>query len=376
MEQNTNRLYWAIGVIVIASFLLFGSLKVFGIDLLPKVTGKINNTFKEHELKTWPTTLNGGNASVYSGSDEGSVDSAGFGQELLSDAKKMKLNTVTIPVVVAIDSQGSNSGEVLDYSLNRALALSKIMSKNGIRTIIEPYPLIADGAVGESYFKPNDKSAFMDSWTGNVLSIIDAFKDEPTAGIYIGSNLTQLEDQNEAFNSLIKKARSSYSGKIIYRTNYWYNAVWDEATTKAFQDKKATPFFKNVDILSVAAYFELSSPDVFDVKTLQDRMSSTNVYSRQQNVLSQIRELHEATGKEIMFGELGISNHETSMSQPWNSQLSTPVDDRIQSIWYRAWIEQMRKESWFNGYSIFAIGYKGEALIPNEAAKQTIASLN
>ena len=296
----------------------------------------------------------------------------------LADVKAMNLNTVSIPIRVNIPSITSTEATVDQASVDNAVAITKTMIANGIKVIIEPYPFIDNGAGIETALQPTDKAAFMANWSKAVTDIASQVKGLDVKGMYIGSNFTNLEDQSDAFDGLINELRPIFKGKLIYRTNWWYNATWDAATTQAFEEKKQTPFFKNVDMLSIAAYFEVSDPDEMDVNKLKAQLSNTSIYNRGQNIIGQIEDLHKATGKPIMFGEMGITNYVGAMAKPYAFQFgdNATKNDMIQSVWYQAWIETMNQYDWFKGYSVFAIGDKSSEFYPNAKAQETLKTLN
>ena len=45
MEQNTDRMYWTIGIIVIAAMVLLGTLNLVDAQVLPTIKDKIFNVF-------------------------------------------------------------------------------------------------------------------------------------------------------------------------------------------------------------------------------------------------------------------------------------------------------------------------------------------
>lgn len=296
----------------------------------------------------------------------------------LADVKAMNLNTVSIPIHVNIPSITSNEATVDQDSAANAIAITKTMIANGVKVIIEPYPFINNGAGVETDLQPTNKAAFMANWSKAVTDIASQVKGLDVKGMYIGSNFVNLEDQSDAFDGLINELRPIFKGKLIYRTNWWYNATWDAPTTQAFEEKKQTPFFKNVDMLSIAAYFEVSDPDEMDVNKLKAQLSNTSIYNRGQNIVGQIEDLHKATGKPIMFGEMGITNYVGAMAKPYAFQFGANAakNDMIQSVWYQAWIETMNQYDWFKGYSVFAIGDKSSEFYPNAKAQETLKTLN
>lgn len=376
MEKNTDRLGFAlITLSVVAFFLLLfnGGFKTAADGLfsglksqIEKATGSVGHSISQTEI----SFANGGDVSAWAESPD----------DVLADVKSMNLNSVSIPVKVNISSTSGTDAAVDTQSLALAESMVALMNKNHINTIIEPYPYIANGTEAEVDINPTDKHAFMENWGSSVDTIAKSVsKYDNVTGLYIGSNFVNLEDQTADFDSLIDNLHSIFKGQIIYRTNWWYNATWDAATTEAFEKKKETPMFKKVDVLSIASYFEVTNDaDIMSVPDLKVAMNNTSKNSRGQKIIDQIKELHEATGKPITFGELGITNYVGAMSQPYQMTFPTGTaqNDEIQSVWYTAWIETMRQYDWFKGYYVFGVGDTSSAFYPNSKTKATLYNLN
>lgn len=162
----------------------------------------------------------------------------------LRDVKSMNLNTVTIPIRVNIDSLTSNNATIDKDSEAVAISSIKMLIQNKIKVIVEPYPFIDNGNGGETSLQPTDELLFMKNWSKSVLDIATDIKDLDVKGLYIGSNFYNLEDQSELFNNLISSVRSVFKGKLIYRTNWWYNASWSKESMDFFENKKQTHFLK------------------------------------------------------------------------------------------------------------------------------------
>lgn len=370
MEQNTNRMWWTIGVILLGGVLLFGTIIVLNKDSMPELSSKFTSLSKKSDNHTPNITFaKGGDVSAWSSSPS----------EVISDIDSMKLNSISIPVKVNISNASNSDATIDDSSMQYAQTIAAMMKTKNINTVIEPYPYIDNGIQTEVDLNPKNKHEFMVNWGNAVKTIATSFaKYDNVTGLYIGSNFVHLENQTDEFVSLINDLRPLFKGNIIYRTNWWYNAVWDETTTKAFETKKETPLFKKVDILSIASYFEVTNDkDIMSVPELKSALNSTLKYSREQHIIDQIKELHEASGKPITFGELGITNYEGSMSQPYkyDYDITSPINDDIQSIWYTAWIETMNQYDWFKGYYLFGVGDSNSVFAPNSKTKETIRNL-
>lgn len=371
-DNKSSHLMWIAITLALLVF-IFAELKVKHPNLRNSTIDKVEQVDKEPNKNTSipdleASRINSGNVSAWNATPS----------SVLADVKSMNLNSVSIPIRVNIDTTNSNDAKIDKDSETNALNIINTMISNKIKVVVEPYPFVNNGHSTETDLQPNDKALFMKNWSNSVMEIANDIKGLDVKGLYIGSNFAHVEDQSDAFDKLINDLKPIFSGKIIYRTNWWYNATWDAPTTQAFEEKKKTPFFKNVDILSIANYFEISDPDTMDPDQLKANLSNTTVYNRGQNVIGQIEDLHKATGKPIMFGELGITNNIGAMSKPhaYGYPKDSPKNDMIQSVWYQTWIESMSKYDWFDGYSIYAIGDSESEFAPNSKAIQVLKSLN
>lgn len=366
MEQNINRLYGVVVGVLISALLIFGGGKFYGSTI-----ANLKEKAFDKQIVTKPSlrNLNGGDVSAWNTTPE----------QIKADVKSMNLNSVSVPFVIDIPNLQSSQANLRD--MTHSLEIVKELKAEGKRVIVEPYPLIASSDEGgdETSLNPTDKDLFMKNWSDAVLTVAKAVKGYAPEGLYIGSNFVKLEQtESKSFDKLIEDLRPEFKGNILYRTNFWYTADWAPETISNFNDKKQIEFFKNVDVLSIAAYFEVSDPDEMDVTKLREKMKNVTVYNRGQNIIKELEELHQATGKPIIFGELGITNHTTAMKQPYAYWLdsSLPTDENIQSVWYEAWIKEMRQYSWFYGYTIFSIGEKESVFYPNAKAQETLRALN
>ncbi|MCA7081804.1 hypothetical protein LGL73_13720, partial [Staphylococcus aureus] len=126
----------------------------------------------------------------------------------------------------------------------------------------------------------------------------------------------------------------------------------------AYQNKLNNPLFGYVDVIAIAAYFEVTnkvSPSVQDIK---DGIYNVPIHDRGQNIYQEIKSFYDKWNKPIMFGELGIPPYDQSASAPYqaNIQPGWKLSDTIQHNWFAAWYEVFALETWLLGFSIFSVG--------------------
>lgn len=277
--------------------------------------------------------------------------------QVIKDIKMLKANTVNIPIVIGIPNLESNEMEILDYSLNKAIELVKKLNKRNINIILEPYPWIADGSKYETEYNPKDKPRFFDDWNNILNYIIKNIANEyDVYGLIVGSNFTMLEDYEDDWCGIIDTVKSEYSGIVTYKTSWWYTARWDEDSIKSYEKKLNNKLFSKVDMISIAAYFELSDKEENSVEELIDCLNSTKINSRSQNIEEEIYNFYKKYKKQIYFGELGFPRRNHAATQPWNDRVSDVENNEEQARCFEAYRAVFEDKDYIKGFSVFALG--------------------
>jgi hypothetical protein len=305
------------------------------------------------EIKTSIDTVNpenwkSGNVSVFG---EKTVDS------IIAEAVALNLNTITVPVIVKAKSATDSYPLIDQTSWVTAKQTAIVLKAKGYNVVIEPFPYIANGTIIETEWNPSNKTQWFTSW-GNALQEIAVFAEtENLDGMYIASNLVKLESYVTQWTTIISNLRAVYTGKVIYRTNWWVTATWAPETVKAYNAKLNNPIFGLVDVIAIAAYFELTDAQNPTKQVLKDSIFNVPYYNRGQNIFNEVKALNTKWGKPIFFGELGIPPYEKAPSQPWAFQYTSTdtYNESIQTNWFNAWYEVFGTQDWFLGYSVFAI---------------------
>lgn len=277
--------------------------------------------------------------------------------QALSDIEKFKLNTVNIPVVIKIKDLSSTTMEIDADSKERAIELIKLLKGKNISIILEPYPWIDDGKKYETDWKPNDINTFFWNWKTTVLKplIQEIANPYKVDALNIGSSFVNMEYAEGYWCDTIDYVRTLYKGLVTYRTGWWYSE-------EGYQKKLNNQMFSKLDFISIAAYFELTDKNVKigtnTVENLVGAIENTQSYNRKQNVKEEIKTLHNKWNKKIFFGELGFPKINKASAEPWNPFQNDIENDKEQANCFEAYKREFENESWFLGFSIFAIGEK------------------
>ena len=280
----------------------------------------------------------------------------------LNDIEKLGLNTVNLPIVININNLASSDMSIDYDSQKKAIELIKILKAKGIHIILEPYPWIANGSEYETDWNPSDIDAFFWNWKTKVLKVLmdDVANPYEIDILNIGTGFNHMEYAHGYWSDLIDYVREHYNGLITYRTSWWVTATWDPDTIQNYEDKLNNPLFSKLDIISIAAYFELTDNDTNSTQNLVRAINSTQIFDRNQNVRQEIKNFYEKWDKPIFFGELGFPRTIKASIHPWDPFQSATIDNNEQANCFEAYKIVFENEPWFIGFSVFAIGEHSE----------------
>ncbi|HSQ89155.1 glycoside hydrolase family 113 [Romboutsia sp.] len=281
--------------------------------------------------------------------------------QALNDIKALRVNTVNVPVVIEIPSLTSNDMKIDEYSKNKAIKLIKLLKKKNIKIILEAYPWINNGSDYETYYNPSNKERFFKDWKVILITLINDIANKYDVDIMnTASNLVKLEEYEENWCDIIDFVKEEFDGLVTYKTSWWYTAKWDDESIDRYNKKLNNKLFSHVDFISIAAYFELSENSENTVGELVHCLSSTTIHNRKQNIKKEIYNFYKKHEKEIFFGELGFPRRNHAATHPWDSVVSNIENDKEQARCFEAYKEAFENEDYLKGFSVFAVGQKGE----------------
>ena len=90
---------------------------------------------------------------------------------------------------------------------------------------------------------------------------------------------------------------------------------------------------------------------------MQKELYSTELYARNQDIVTEVQNFYTKWNKPIFFGELGIPPYSNAASKPYQTDMDSTAtyNESVQANWFDAWYTVFEQFSWWLGYSIFTI---------------------
>jgi len=296
--------------------------------------------------------------------------------QVLNDVDKFQLNTLNVPIVINITNRTSSNMTVDKESEKRSIELIKKLRGKKINIILEPYPWIENGSIGETKWNPDNINDFFYNWEHNVLKVVidDVAVPYHVDALNIGTSFVNMESEEKDMCDMVDYVRMYYKGLVTYRTNFWVTAEWEPELTTQYEKKLNNRVFSKLDFISIAAYFELTNNDTNTVDNLVASLQSTQIYNRKQDVKKEIKNFYDKWKKPIFFGELGFPKTNKASVEPYNPYFSDIINNQEQANCFEAYKRVFENEPWNLGFSIFAIGEDsvGKKYYPSKESTEII----
>lgn len=314
-------------------------------------------------------------------SPSGGMDS----NQIIKEAQDLGLNAVTVSLLTDFgDLHGSNP-TIAQADWDKMAANVTALQAKGYKVIIQLYPVINNLRDVETAWAPSNKDQFFRQYDQLLERTARFAEQHHVYGMYMATNLVQTEQYEDDWETAIQKVRTLYHGQIFFRTNWWYYADWAPDTVTNYNNMLNRKFWKDVDVIAIASYFELTAKLNPTSEDLQKALYDVPYNNRHQNIVAQVKALHDKWHKPIFFGELGLAPHPLAASQPWSDHNAshTSQNDQIVANWFDAFYKVFSKYDWWKGYSIFTIddpnsmynpyGHSAGTTIKNQLIEETAA---
>lgn len=292
-------------------------------------------------------------------------------------ASNYGVDTLTLPVyVTAADNTDSNP--ILDASgYAKTKDLAQKLQTQGIRVILQMTPVIKGGTQTAQTWNPAEPVIWFANYKPLVENVANYAQANKLTGLVISRSLNGLESYSDSWIDLIHSVKTLYTGTVIYQTDWWVNASWEESWTEAYQAKLANPLFGQVDVIGIANYFEITDIKDPTVTQLTDGIYKVTKLNRNQAVFDEIKAFYTKWAKPIYFSEMGIPPFPDAASYPSIATTELATDDyQVQVNWFKAWFSVFQSQTWFKGLSFFQFGTDSVYSVNNTDTQLAIKGLN
>ena len=292
--------------------------------------------------------------------------------DISTDIATSDANTITVPVKMIMDAYDSNDVYIDQDSLYLAKQVYNNFSSHK-KIIIEPWPWIGSGYGGP---EDNDPSTYADSdhpstmdpatpsdWFSSWEKALKLLaKEMPRAwGMYVGSNLTLIEDEDVLWLALMETVRKRFDGKIMYKTNWWDNTT--DAATKA-----ALGLWAGADIAAVSAFFELNALAQPTNWNLRNSLTST---PSGQDVPAEVLAIYDTWGVPVILGDLTCPAFDYGAREPADlgDSSGSPANVDVQKALISAYHDVFDGQLGYLGFSVPYAGSTSDYVLDDSATE-------
>ena len=210
------------------------------------------------------------------------------------------------------------------------LQYAKEFQNSAIKVMVKPQIWVWKGEfTGNIEMDSEEKWIILeDSYSEFILTYAKAAQEIKADILCIGTELEKfVMNRPKYWQELILEIRKVYKGKLTYAAN------WDEF--------KRVPFWGQIDLIGVDAYFPLSKKKSPTVQELEIGWIPHKV---------EIIEIQKQFSKPILFTEFGYRSVDFNAVKPWESnRVKGSVNLQAQVNGLQAIHNQFWKEEWFAG---------------------------
>ncbi len=234
------------------------------------------------------------------------------------------MNTIydlTVYKGVADSDNQTPSDEILGQAIDDA-------HKAGLEVMLFPAIYVLNLSKGEwrGRIKPASWDTWFDSYGQLCVDVAKLGQKHHAEYFCIGIELISTEKFTKHWRKIIKDIRAVYDGKLCYSSN------WDA--------RKINPWFHDIDMLAMNAYYELSKNKNATVDELVNSW---------RKIRNEIVPWKEAFNKPLIITEIGYRSADGAVTQPWNYFLAGGVDLEEQRRAYQAFFKAWFDDDVFNG---------------------------
>jgi hypothetical protein len=250
--------------------------------------------------------------------------------------KSLGVNTAAVYINLFVATKYGNAVQrdpVLTPSDDQLRTFVTIAHAEGLDVTFTPILYSkAEPELWRGVFTPSDPNAFFLSWRGTIGHYASLAQKTGVKMLAIGSEQRSLHGYADQWRQVAADVRARFGGLVTYHSG-----------KDAGPD--VVPFWDAVDVVSISGYYTLTK----NPRPTYDEL----LWIWVSQYLPYVRSIHEATGKPVIFAEIGYISADSSTANPARGRRGGVYNPKLQSDAYAAVMDAFAHESWFKGLAWF-----------------------
>lgn len=208
----------------------------------------------------------------------------------------------------------------------------------GLEVALKPMVDVVDGT-WRGQIVPSDWALWFENYRSFINYYAVLAENNDVGMFVVGTELRSSQTYETEWRQVIADAHVTFSGPLTYAAN------WDSYGTGSIR------FWDALDYVGVDAYFPLTdsfSPSLSQLMSAWSHCMKSGYISR--NWVNELYQTYVATGRKILFSEIGYCSQDGTNTRPWDWNISPNVDLQEQADCYQAALEVFHNKTWFNGW--------------------------
>lgn len=249
--------------------------------------------------------------------------------ESVTQMQQVGIDTVALNVIWFQDDADSTTiaPDFSRYSASTSSVIDAIrdIQSRGMNVMLKPMVDLRDGRARQNI---NPSDAWFDSYAQFMNGWANVAADEGVALLSVGNELSATQGWSDQWRGVIDGVRSRYDGAITYGAN------WD-----AYQD---IDWWDATDYVGLSAYFPISD---------STNPSPADLELGWGDIRQDLDNWRQSAGVDetVLFTEAGYRSGDGATQRPYDFEISLSEDQQEQADAYRALLNIMWDESWFDG---------------------------
>lgn len=228
----------------------------------------------------------------------------------------------------------------------------------GFKVFLKPHLWLGEGWRSNIQFTDKTKwNTWFASYRKTILHYARMAAVTQSDMFCIGTELkTAVENNPEAWRSLIKEIRAIYTGKLTYAAN------WDD-------ELEIVTFWDTLDYIGVQAYFPLTENGHPNLEQIKEGWQPHK---------ERLKMLSKKYNKRVLFTEVGYKKEADATVRPWEwgsmfSRLFVAKSDKTQVLAYEALYSEFWYQDWFAGSYVWQWLDSSDFAVKGSPAQNKIA---